>query len=77
MIVSEKPREPVWRVYRGRLLMIGALGVAAIAGLLCLPPLPQPQAYHHFADNRTLFGVPSCLNVVSNVPFLQIGRAHV
>ncbi|MGH7169104.1 MAG: hypothetical protein ACRELG_02360, partial [Gemmataceae bacterium] len=63
MTVYDKPREPVWRVYRRRLLVIGALGVAAIAGLLCLPPLPQPQSYHHFADDRTLLGAPNLLNV--------------
>ncbi|HTU23349.1 MAG TPA: hypothetical protein VMG10_35265 [Gemmataceae bacterium] len=73
MTLFNKPREPVWRVYRGRLLVIGALGVAAIAGLVCLPPLPQSLIYHHFADNRTLWGVPNCLNVVSNVPFLLVG----
>jgi hypothetical protein len=35
--------------------------------------LPQPLSYHAFADQRTLLGIPHCLNVVSNVPFLVIG----
>ena len=73
MKVYDKPREPVWWFYRGRLLMIAALGVAAIAALLCLPPLPQSPSYHQFADDRTLFGVPNFLNVVSNIPFLLVG----
>ena len=73
MTVTDKPREPVWRLYRGRLLLIGGLGVAAIVVLFCLPPLPQPLSYHHFADDRTLLAVPNFFNVVSNVPFLLVG----
>jgi hypothetical protein len=73
MTIKYPPQEPVWRVNRWRLLVIGGLAVAGIAWLLCLPPLPQSPAYHHFADDRTLLGVPNLLNVVSNVPFLIVG----
>ncbi|GAQ90032.1 hypothetical protein KFL_005910070 [Klebsormidium nitens] len=57
----------------------GCLYSAACAALLLLlfalvPPIPQPEAYHRFADRRTLIGgVPNTLNVVSNFPFLIIG----
>lgn len=57
----------------------GCLYSAAATALLVLmfavvPPIPQPEAYHRFADRRTLIGgVPNTLNVVSNFPFLIIG----
>jgi hypothetical protein len=38
-----------------------------------LPPIPQPQAYHQFADQRTVFGVPHAWDVLSNVAFLISG----
>jgi hypothetical protein len=56
-----------------RLLPILSLGVAAVILLCLLPALPQPLAYHDFADQRTLLGVPHLLNVISNVPFVVIG----
>ena len=49
-------------------LMLASLGV-----LLLLPPIPQDQSYHQFADQRTLLGTPHFWNVVSNLPFVAIG----
>jgi hypothetical protein len=43
--------------------------------LLLLPPIPQDQSYHQFADQRTIFGIPNFWNVVSNLPFLAVGAA--
>jgi hypothetical protein len=54
-------------------LIVVGLGAAAGAVLLALPPTPQPLSYHDFADQRTLLGVPSFFNVVSNVPFVVAG----
>jgi hypothetical protein len=50
-------------------------GLAAIslAALLLVPPIPQSQIYHGFADHQTLVGVPNFWNVVSNLPFLVVG----
>jgi hypothetical protein len=52
-------------------------GLAAISllALALVPPVPQPQAYHVFADRQTLCGVPNFWNVVSNVPFILVGAA--
>ena len=36
-------------------------------------PLAQDPAYHVFADQRTLFGIPHFWNVVSNLAFLIVG----
>ncbi len=50
---------------------------AALAALLIVvfysPAIPQNEAYHNFADQRPLLGIPNCLNVVSNVFFLIVG----
>jgi hypothetical protein len=45
----------------------------AIAGLL--PPIAQPPEYHQFAEQRQCFGVPHCLDTLSNLPFIAVGLA--
>src|SRR4051812_38658539 len=47
--------------------------VALFGGMLFVPPISQPDSYHHFADARTLLGIPNALNVLSNVGFLIVG----
>lgn len=47
--------------------------VICLAAALLWPPLPQPLAYHGFADQRTLFGVANFLDVASNIAFLVAG----
>lgn len=46
------------------------LGVALLA---LVPPIPQDQAYHSFADQRTILGTPNFWNVISNARFLAVG----
>jgi hypothetical protein len=53
------------------LLLALAVGLAIIASLL--PPIPQPQAYHDFADQRSLLSIPNFGDVVSNLPFALVG----
>lgn len=53
------------------LLMLAAAG--ATATLLLTEPLAQPVAYHDFADQRQMLGVPHALNVLSNFAFLLVG----
>ena len=57
----------------GRALGFLALGIVGLGGVFCLPPIPQMQSYHGFADARTMLGVPNFLNVVSNFPFVVVG----
>ncbi len=38
-----------------------------------IPPIPQPLAYHNFADHRGWLGIPNFGDVVSNVPFALVG----
>ena len=54
---------------RAILVFLGLMA-ASLAALLVLPPIHQDQGYHHFADDRKLFGVPNFWNVVSNLPFI-------
>lgn len=51
------------------------LAIAALAGVatLLVPPVPQLQEYHDFADERGFMGVPNFLNVASNLAFLVVG----
>ena len=46
-----------------------------ILPLLFTGPIPQDPAYHNFADQRPLFGIPAFWNVVSNALYVLIGFA--
>lgn len=52
-----------------------ACAVAITLAVALLPPFPQPQDYHRFADTRALLGVPNFLDVVSNMAFLAVAVA--
>jgi len=56
-----------------RVIAVLVLMIASLFGLLLLPPIPQDQNYHDFADQRTLLRIPHFWNVVSNTPFIVIG----
>src|SRR5689334_4133704 len=47
--------------------------IAALIATALLPPIPQPQSYHHFADQHTIFGIAHGLDVLSNLAFLVSG----
>lgn len=51
------------------------LTCAIAFALALLPPFPQPQEYHRFADTRAWFGVPNFLDVVSNLVFIVVAAA--
>ena len=59
-------------MYEQRYRLAGLVGftLLAITVVFLLPPIPQDPAYHNFADQRTLYGVPNFWNVVSNLPFV-------
>lgn len=52
--------------------LVGVAVLIIVIGLL-LNPIPQPQAYHNFADQRSWLGVPNAWNVLSNIPFALAG----
>jgi len=59
---------------RGTAFLLVFTLLAAAAAFL-LPAMPQPLDYHHFADQRAVFGIGNFLDVVSNVAFLLAGLA--
>lgn len=59
---------------RGWVLLL-APACAVVLALALLPPLPQPQDYHRFADARAWLGVPNFLDVASNLAFLAVAVA--
>lgn len=56
-----------------RLWLLAAVGLGAALAVGLHGPIAQDAGYHHFADRRTLLGVPNLWNVVSNLLFLFVG----
>src|SRR5262249_6508426 len=56
-----------------RWMIIAAISLAAAASVALLKPIAQPQSYHDFAEQRTIFGVPHAFDVLSNAAFLIAG----
>lgn len=63
------------RSRRAAALLLLLLGAALAGTVALLLPLAQPLSYHDFADQRAFFGIPHCLNVVSNLAFLPVAAA--
>ncbi len=57
--------------WREALVVLVLTAMAAFTARL--PPLPQPEAYHAFAETRTLLGIPHSGDVLSNLAFLLVG----
>lgn len=55
------------------LLSLAILTLLLVGILSMLKPIPQPQSYHHFADQRSWLGIPNAWNVLSNIPFALAG----
>lgn len=51
------------------------LALVVVIGVIALfvPPIPQPLAYHNFADHRAWLGIPNFGDVASNLPFAIVG----
>jgi Ceramidase len=60
--------------------ILGLVTLVTLIAIFLLSPVAQPPSFHHFADDRSLWGIPNFGNVVSNLPFLivaLIGLAQV
>jgi hypothetical protein len=57
-----------WREW----LLVAVTG-CGVAIALSVAPIPQDEAYHQFADQRTVGGIPHCWNVLSNLAFVGVG----
>jgi len=62
---------PALRYWRQAVLV--AIPLALLARIMAEGPIVQDPAYHEFADQRALLGVPHFFDVASNLPFLLIG----
>lgn len=58
-----------------KLTLLAGLAILTLLGIFLVPPIPQPPAFHHFADTRAVWGIPNFTNVISNVPFVLVGLA--
>lgn len=55
------------------LILLSALTLLLFSIGLTIGPIPQPQSYHNFADQRSFLGIPNTWNVLSNIPFALAG----
>ena len=60
-----------------RIWFVIGITVLAVAAALLIPAMPQPLAYHDFADHRDAFGIHNFLDVASNIGFLIVGGVGV
>ncbi len=58
---------------RWKFLLLFAVVVTMGAAMFFVPPIPQSESYHHFADTRPLDAIPNAGNVLSNFFFLIVG----
>jgi hypothetical protein len=65
---TEKSLARGLRIFLPAGLALGAVGIA-----LALAPVPVPPAYHQFADQRTVLGLPHFGDLMSNLGFLVAG----
>jgi hypothetical protein len=59
--------------HRTRAALVVAVSFISFFFLWLSQPVPLGPSYHIFADNRTQLGIPNCLNVLSNIPFMLVG----
>ena len=56
-----------------RILLLLLSSVIMALVIMLVPPVSQDPAYHNFADQRNISGIPNFWNVVTNIPFLVLG----
>lgn len=64
------PRDWTCRI---RLGILAAVCLAGLVAIFLAPRIPLSPDYHDFADKRTLLGIPSAVDVLSNIPFILVG----
>jgi hypothetical protein len=55
--------------------LIAVFTILCIVAAFLLPAVPQSLEYHHFADQRKMFGIDNFFDVISNLGFLIVGMA--
>ena len=58
---------------RNNLIILLCLFLLSFLILVYVPPIPQWDSYHNFADARSFLKIPNFANVISNIGFLAVG----
>ncbi len=58
---------------KGRVGLLAAFAAAAVVGVFSVGPFGDPASYFDFADQRSIFGIPHFMDVLSNVPWAIVG----
>src|SRR5688500_3019709 len=61
------------RNFAWRLAILLTVTFSAILFVSLLKPIKQDLAFHQFADDRPILGIPNFWNVISNIGFLIVG----
>jgi len=56
-----------------KLIILIVFFVLSFLVILNIPPVPQWESYHDFADARPWMGIPNFANVISNIGFFAVG----
>ena len=56
-----------------KLIILIVFFVLSFLIILNVPPIPQWESYHDFADARPWMGIPNFANVISNIGFFAVG----
>ena len=56
-----------------REIILSLVIIGSFIWMMSLSPISQIQAYHNFADQRTVFNIPNFSNVITNLAFAIIG----
>jgi hypothetical protein len=54
-------------------IILMAVALIVISIVFARGPIPQDPSYHLFADQRTIFGIPNGMNVLSSMAFIIVG----
>jgi len=56
-----------------RIVLFVIVSLVVVAAPFFHAPISQSEEYHHFADRRTILGIPNGFDVLSNFLFLVVG----
>src|ERR1017187_3931484 len=62
----------LWK-WRTRLGLTIAVSLLSLMALWFAPRIPLRAGYHDFTDHRPVFGMPNCVDVLSNMPCVIVG----
>ena len=58
---------------RKRVGILITISLVSLTALCFVPRIPLGSSYHDFADKRAIWGIPTGLDVLSNLPFVFVG----